>query len=250
MRLDRYLSERTEYSRSQIKELAAKGCISVNGCVSKKVSMNVTESDIVAVSGKEVRQERHITLIMNKPAGIVSATEDRVEKTVIDILPPEYKNQGLAPVGRLDKDTTGMLLLTNDGSLLHELTHPKKHIPKYYRAVLARPFTAAAQQLIAEGMTLGNGEICRPARAAAIDEKGMEILICIHEGKYHQVKRMLAAAGNHVEKLCRIAIGGMILPRDLAPGMTAVLLNKDLCKVLNTGDMFSDVLNSIMKCSS
>lgn len=250
MRLDKYLSERTEYSRSQIKELAAKGCIAVNGCVSKKVNMNVSENDIVSLSGKEIRQEKHITLIMNKPAGVVSATEDKTEKTVIDILPPEYRNQGISPVGRLDKDTTGLLLLTNDGNLLHELSHPKKHIPKYYRAVLDRPFTEEMQRRIAEGLTLKDGSVCLPARAETTDEKGLEILICLHEGKYHQVKRMLAVVGNHVNKLSRIAMGGMILPQDLAPGMTTVLLNKDLCKVLNTEDMFSFILNSIMKCSS
>lgn len=250
MRLDKYLSERTEFSRSQIKDLVAAGKISVNGSVARKVNMNVTEADAVSVSGKEVRQERTVTLIMNKPAGVVSATEDRSEKTVIDLLPDEYKNQGLAPAGRLDKDTTGFLLLTNDGSLLHDLTSPKKHVPKYYRAVLARPFTQEAAQLIAEGIRLRDGTVCQPARTAAVNESGMEILICLNEGKYHQVKRMLAATGNHVEKLCRIAMGNMVLPEDLKPGMTAVLSDKDLCKVLNTEDMFLILLERVMKCSS
>lgn len=250
MRLDKYLSERTEFSRSQIKDLAAKGCISVNGSAVCKVNMNISESDTVFVSGKEVRKDKHITLIMNKPSGVVSATEDKAEKTVIDILPPEYKNQGLAPVGRLDKDTTGLLLLTNDGNLLHDLTSPKKHVPKYYRAVLDRPFTEDMQNLIAEGLTLKDGSVCLPARAEKTDEKGLEILICLHEGKYHQVKRMLAAVGNHVNKLSRIAMGNLILPRNIAPGESAVLLDKDLCKVLNSEDIFSEILNSIMECSS
>lgn len=244
MRIDKYLSERTEFSRSRIKDLIAKGCVSVNGSVIKKANFNIAESDTVSVCGKEVRREKYITLMMNKPSGVVSATEDKTEKTVIDILPSEYKNQGLAPVGRLDKDTTGLLLLTNDGGLLHDLTSPKRHVPKYYKAVLDRPFTNEMQKRIAEGIVLKDGSVCKPARAEAIDESCLEILICLHEGKYHQVKRMLAAAGDHVEKLSRIAMGNLILPRNLAIGETAVLFNKDLCTVLNTEDIFLDILHS------
>lgn len=250
MRIDKYLSERTEFSRSRIKELIAKGCVSVNGSAIKKANLNVAENDTVFVYGKEVRREKYITLMMNKPGGVVSATEDKTEKTVIDILPLEYKNQGLAPVGRLDKDTTGLLLLTNDGGLLHDLTSPKKHVSKYYKAVLDRPFTEEMQKSISEGITLKDGSVCLPARAEAIDESCLEILICLHEGKYHQVKRMLAATGNHVKKLSRIAMGNLILPRNLAVGETTVLFNKDLCTVLNTEDIFLDILNSCKQYSS
>lgn len=250
MRLDRYLSERTEYSRSRIKELIVAKKVLVNGAFALKANVNITESDVVEIAGKPVRQNKNIALLLNKPAGFVSATEDKTEKTVTDLLPPEYRGQGLAPAGRLDKDTEGFLILTNDGDLLHELTSPKKHIPKYYTAELAREFTEEARRLIAEGITLKDGTKCLPARAEAIDYEGRKILICLHEGKYHQVKRMLAATGNHVEKLRRIAMGNMTLPEDLAPGEVTVLLNKDLCEVLKAEDIFLPLLQSLGKCSS
>ncbi len=249
MRLDKFLSERTQYSRSQIKDLAAKGKITLNGTIVKKTDVQVSDSDEVQISGTAVRIERTLTLLMNKPAGVVSATEDRSEKTVIDLLPQEYKNQRLSPVGRLDKDTTGMLLLTNDGELLHSLTSPKKHAAKYYIASLARPFTEDARTLIGEGITLRDGTACSPAQAEKIDDEGMSILIRLEEGKYHQVKRMLAATGNHVESLRRIAMGGMVIPPDLASGDTIVLLNKDLLKLLNSELCFSSLLRSIRKSS-
>lgn len=250
MRLDKYLSERTAFSRSQIKSLIAAKKVKVNGTSAVKADMNVTGSDTVTVSGTVVRQDKKLTLLMNKPEGCISATEDKTEKTVIDLLPPEYKGQGLSPVGRLDKDTTGFLLLTNDGALLHDLTSPKKHVPKYYIASLAEPFTDKAQELIAEGIILKDGSKCKPAKASAISKDGREVLISICEGKYHQVKRMFAATGNRVESLKRIAMGNMILPSDLQPGEVFVLFDKDLTDVLNIKDIFSTLVTNFMKCSS
>lgn len=250
MRLDKFISERTPYTRSKIKALASAGKVTVNGAIVKKSDMSVAETDAITVEGKTVRASRTLILIMNKPAGVVSATEDRCEKTVIDILPEEWRGQNLSPVGRLDKDTTGLLLLTNDGELLHNLTSPKKHVPKYYVASLARPFTQEAQTQLQAGITLRDGTVCQSARAEALDEEGREILICIHEGKYHQVKRMLAAVGNHVEKLHRTAMGGLTIPADLPEGEAAVLLDKDLLKVLKYEDDFSSLFRSLRKCSS
>lgn len=250
MRLDKYLSQRTEFSRSRIKDLIAEKKVMVNDIAAVKANMNVSEADNITIAGNAVRQEKFITLIMNKPAGYISATEDRSEKTVIDLLPPEYSGQKLSPVGRLDKDTTGMLLLTNDGELLHKLTSPKKHVMKYYIAHLSREFTSEAARLLENGIALKDGSICKPSKAAALDEKRQTILIAISEGKYHQVKRMLAAAGNHVEKLHRTAIGGLVIPEDLLPGESRVLSDKDLCKVLKTNDIFSLLINMLRKNSS
>ncbi len=250
MRLDKYLSERTEFSRSRIKSLIAAKKVKVNGGAALKADMDITPDDDVSVLGISVRRNKNITLLMNKPAGYVSATEDKREKTVIDLLPPEYSRQRLSPAGRLDKDTTGFLLLTNDGALLHNLTSPKKHIPKYYIAGLAEPFTDKAKELIAEGIVLRDGTRCRPARAAAIDGEGAEILISISEGKYHQIKRMLAAAGNRVESLRRIAMGNMVLPPDLQFGEVIALSDKDLNKLTNERDIFLPLIASIIKCSS
>lgn len=250
MRLDKYLSERTSYTRSQAKSLISSGKVCINGLPAKKADADVKDADTVTVSGKELRTAKTLTVYMNKPQGVVSATEDRTEKTVTDILPDEYRGQGLCPVGRLDKDTTGLLLLTNDGELLHNLTSPKKHVPKYYLAGLAEPLTKEAADMIAEGITLCDGTVCRPARTQAADESGKTALICIHEGKYHQVKRMFAAAGNHVESLHRIAVGGFILPENMAPGEVCVLFNNDLCKVLKAEDIFSELITMLGKCSS
>ncbi len=249
MRLDKFISERSHYTRSQIKDLAAKGKITVNGVVTRKSNTDISQADEVQVSGTVLESEKTLTLLLNKPAGVVSATEDKTEKTVIDILPAEYKNRRLSPVGRLDKDTTGMLLLTNDGELLHNLTSPSKNIPKYYVAHLSRPFTEEAKTQLQAGITLRDGAVCAPAQVETIDKEGMDVLICIHEGKYHQVKRMFAAVGNHVEKLSRKAIGGMEIPADLPLGETIVLLNKDLLKLLNSETEFSLLLQGLRESS-
>ncbi|MBQ8687810.1 MAG: 16S rRNA pseudouridine(516) synthase [Ruminococcus sp.] len=250
MRLDKFLSERTAYSRSQIKELIAAKKVTVNGTAAGKANLNVAETDTVCLGGQAVRSQKMLTVLLNKPAGYVSATEDRTERTVLELLPPELQGQGLFPVGRLDKDTTGMLLLTNDGALSHRLTAPKKHVPKFYEVTLARPFEASCTELFASGMTLGNGDVCLPAEVGALTEDGRKALVCLHEGKYHQVKRMFAAAGNHVVQLHRIGMGGLLLPDDLPLGKAFVLLDKDLWKVLNSGIEFSALLQKCKKCSS
>ncbi len=250
MRLDKFLSERTSWTRSQIKDLIAAKKVTVNGAAAAKANMQVAETDEICLDGQAVRSQKTLTVLLNKPAGYVSATEDRSEKTVLELLPPELQGQGLFPVGRLDKDTTGMLLLTNDGALSHRLTAPKKHVPKFYEVTLARPFEPSYTELFAEGMTLANGDVCKPAEAAALTEDGLCALACLHEGKYHQVKRMFAAAGNHVEHLHRIGMGNLFLPPDLPLGKAFVLIDKDLYKVLNSEIEFSALLQKRKKSSS
>ncbi|MBQ8724866.1 MAG: 16S rRNA pseudouridine(516) synthase [Oscillospiraceae bacterium] len=250
MRLDKFLSERTPHTRSIIKKLIAGRKVTVNGEIVLKADMNVAEEDLIKIEGVPVRNTSTLTLLLNKPSGYVSATEDKSEKTVIDLLPEEYRNQNLSPAGRLDKDTTGLLILTNDGDLLHRLTSPKKHVPKYYTAHLARPFTDDAAQQLAEGITLRDGTVCKPAQAAAYSEDKRQVLICIREGKYHQVKRMMAATGNHVEKLRREACGELVIPADLEEGKVTILLDKDLCKLLNSESVFSALFQSLRKSSS
>ncbi len=250
MRLDKFLSERTAFTRSQIKTLIAAKKVTVGGCTASSPNQQVSDADEICLEGKPVRNTRTITILLHKPAGYVSATEDSSEKTVLELLPPEFQGQNLAPVGRLDKDTTGLLLLTNDGALAHRLTSPKKHVPKYYLVTLARPFEADYVERFAQGMTLANGDICKPAEVAAASSDGRTALICLHEGKYHQVKRMFAAVGNHVEQLCRIGMGDLHLPPNLPPGGLIVLLDKDLKKVLKAESAFSSWLLSIWKTSS
>jgi 16S rRNA pseudouridine516 synthase len=250
MRLDKFLSERTAYTRSQLKEKIRLGAVTVNGVAATQPNLSVSETDDVQLSGVPVRAQRTLTVLLHKPAGVVSATEDRREKTVLDLLPPELQGQGLFPVGRLDKDTTGFLLLTNDGALGHRLTAPKQHVPKYYLATLSRPFSDAGVAKFAAGITLSDGTVCKPAQAAVVTEDGLQVLICLHEGKYHQVKRMFAAVDNHVENLHRIGMGGLLLPPDLPEGAWFVLMDKDLYKLLNSGNEFSALLRNRKKTSS
>lgn len=251
MRLDKYLSQRTAFSRSDIKKLAASKRIRVNNIIALKSDMNINEkTDNVTIDNLPVRKEKFLTVLMNKPNGYISATEDKTEKTVIDLLPKEFQGQNLSPVGRLDKDTTGLLLLTNDGNMLHDLTSPKKHVPKYYKASLAEKFTPEAAELIANGIILKDGTKCLPAKAAAVNDDASEIIICINEGKYHQVKRMLAATGNRVLDLSRIAIGEFIIPQDMPSGSVLIMTDKDLCKVFKTQDIFLPLIKLFGKCSS
>ena len=151
-----------------------------------------------------------------KPAGVVSATEDRTERTVLDILPPELRRGGLFPAGRLDKDTTGLLILTDDGDYAHRMLSPKKHVVKRYIAALDREPDESIVARFAEGITLGDGTVCKSGKAELLG--GNRVAVEISEGKYHQVKWMFAALGYHVEALERVRIGALELDKHLSPG--------------------------------
>lgn len=229
IRLDRFISERTQYTRSQIKILASKGKITVNGIISKKTDLKINlENDCINVLGNQIRTERFRYVLMNKPTGYVCSTEENDGVSVMNLVPPEMRTKNMFPAGRLDKDSLGALLITDDGGLAHRILSPEKHISKIYIVKLARPFQSKYINLFDGGIILSDGTHCLPARVKCAENIDNLAFIQIHEGKYHQVKRMFAAVGNHVEKLMRVSVGGLILPEKLGFGECMELLHKDV----------------------
>ena len=229
VRLDRFISERTEYTRSQIKQLCSKGSVSVNGNVTRKSDTIIdTLNDTVTVCGRQLSENRHRYILLNKPQGYVSSTDDKDGETVMKLIPEDMRTKDMFPAGRLDKDSVGALLITDDGELAHRILSPKHHIPKIYIVKLARPFERNYINQFTEGIVLSNSETCLPAKVRKAENSDKLAFIELHEGKYHQVKRMFAAVGNHVDMLMRISVGGLILPEKLGVGQCMELLHKDV----------------------
>lgn len=237
IRLDKLLSNRTPHSRSDVKSILKNGAVQVDGVTecdgSRKIDPDVQE---VTLYGKKLVGQSHVCFLVNKPQGCICATEDRMHKTVLDLLPAELRVKGLFPAGRLDADSTGLVLLTDDGDLAHRMLAPKSHVPKYYLVRLQKPCRAGDIKRLADGLQLGDGTQCMPAEARPLEGRENYVLICLHEGKYHQVKRMFAALSNHVESLHRVAIGGMILPEKLPFGAHVEVLHKDVENMLKAGN--------------
>ena len=216
MRLDRYLCELNIGSRSQVKEFIKKGLVSVNGQVIRRADQRIEEQkDQVAFQGKILTYQRYVYYMLNKPQGVVSATEDNTAGTVVELLSAEGRKD-LFPMGRLDKDTEGLLILTNDGELAHRLLSPKKHVDKTYQVTVAHALSAEDIRLLEQGVDIGEDRPTLPAKVEVLPEN--VILLTIQEGKYHQVKRMLQAVDNQVTALKRIRFGNIDLDERLAPG--------------------------------
>ncbi len=229
IRLDKFISERTEYSRSQIKQLASKGNITLNGCAVRKNDIKIdSDKDRVSVCGKEISSQRFRYFLVNKPEGYVCSTSDNDGKSVLELKPPELRTKGLFPAGRLDKDSLGALLITDDGELAHRILSPKNHIPKIYIVKLDRPFQSKYIDIFKNELKLTGGETCLPAKVRKAENSDKLAFVELLEGKYHQVKRMFAAVGNHVDILMRISLGGLILPETLGFGQCMELLHKDV----------------------
>ncbi len=239
MRLDRFLSGQTACSRKELTARIRSGAVTVNGTVIRKPDTQIQpETDTVTLSGVPVQYSEFHYFLLHKPAGVITASRDPKQKTVLDLLRPEDRLPKLSPCGRLDIDTEGLLLITDDGALSHQILSPKHHAAKYYLVRLAEPFQDSYIGLFRSGMLLREGEgseRCLPAecRAIAADLAVLEL----HEGKYHQVKRMFAAAGNHVEHLLRVQMGGLQLPPDLPAGSYFNILNKDVQSALKNSDI-------------
>lgn len=236
IRLDKYLTEMNKGSRSQIKEAAKKGRIQVNGQTEKKTDRKIDpQADQVLLDGKPVAYHAYEYYMLNKPQGVVSATEDRIHKTVIDLLGGEIRRD-LFPVGRLDIDTEGLLLLTNDGELAHQLLSPKKHVDKQYYARVAGTLPPDSKEQIAAGMTLSDGTQVMPGELSILTpvcecgevSSETEILLTIREGKFHQVKRMFEALGCQVVFLKRLSMGSLRLDESLRPGEFRKLTEEEL----------------------
>lgn len=217
-RLDKLLSSTGHWSRKEVKELIKQGRVSVDGIKAGKPEEKCDPARAeVRVDGKLVDCAPFVYLMLHKPAGLLSATEDKKQKTVIDLLPEHLRRRGLFPVGRLDKDTEGLLVLTDDGALAHELLSPKKHVDKVYYAEVEGVLDQGDVTALKDGMTLADGLECLPA-GLEILEGGSRCHVTLREGKYHQVKRMLAARGKPVQYLKRLSMGGLKLDEGLEKG--------------------------------
>ena len=222
MRLDKYLANMNVGSRKEVHSLIKKKVVTVNGELVTTPKQQVKEDDLVVVDGNEIAYQQYHYFLLNKPKGVISATEDRSQQTVISLLKTKDRYQGIAPVGRLDKDTTGLLLLTNDGALAHELLAPNKHVTKVYRAKISGVASEETIKTFASGITLGDGTKLKPAKLEILAQDKVhdlsQIEIQIQEGKYHQIKRMFGAVGMKVLELDRISMGKLSLPTDLKRG--------------------------------
>lgn len=229
MRLDKLLSNMGYGSRSEIKLGVKKRFASVNGQIAKDPGMQIdTEKDKVTWIGLGVIYKASICLMLNKPAGVISATEDPRDSTVLDLLEPPYSGMALFPVGRLDKDTEGLLLLTNDGDLAHRLLAPKKKVPKTYRTVLDHPLTSEGIEQLKQGIPLEEGFTTSPALIEPCEGNWSEVLLTIYEGRFHQVKRMMHYVGCEVTYLKRMNMGDLMLDPELGPGEYRELTEEEL----------------------
>lgn len=216
VRLDKFLCDVGIGTRSEVKNYIKKGLVSLNGEVVRKPEIKVdADRDSVSYNGEKCTYVQYAYYMLNKPEGVISATRDRVSATVLDLLGnPGIK--GLFPVGRLDKDTEGLLLITNDGMLSHELLSPKKHVDKVYYVSIKKKLQPEDIRRLETGVPIEEGCLSMPAKVEVLDEK--EILLTIHEGKFHQVKKMLHAVDNEVLHLKRLSMGSLRLDESLAPG--------------------------------
>lgn len=216
IRLDKFLCEMEVGTRSQVKDMIKKGQVSVDGEVIKKADYKFDETAAkVCVKEKEISYQKYFYYMLNKPAGVVSATMDNQDKTVLDLL-KGAQGKDLFPVGRLDKDTEGLLLITNDGELSHNLLSPKKHVNKTYFVKTATAVSADMVRFLEQGVDIGEERLTLPAKVKQLEEK--EIELTITEGKFHQVKRMLKAVGNEVVYLKRLSMGSLKLDESLELG--------------------------------
>lgn len=236
MRLDKFLAAANFGSRKEVKQLIKQKQVAVDGKVVTSDKLQVSEENQITVSGEPVHYQEYYYYLLNKPAGVISATEDPVHKTVLDLLGSQ-RRKDLFPVGRLDKDTEGLLLITNDGQLSHELLSPKKHVEKEYFAKVAGQMTAADVASFQAGITLKNEGQLQPAdlKILAVNQEAdtSEISLVIHEGKFHQVKRMVHAVGKEVTYLQRTRMGSLVLDPNLALGEFRELTDKELTELLN-----------------
>lgn len=226
-RLDKLLAGTGKWSRREVKALVRQGLVRVDGRLAASAEDKLDPAAaIITVAGETISLRRFTYVMLHKPAGVLTATEDRKQPTVLDLLPPELRRIGLAPVGRLDKDTEGLLLLTNDGELAHRLLSPKYHVEKRYLARVDGELSAADTEAFARGMTLGDGLECLPAGLEVLPDR--VCIVTLREGKFHQVKRMLAARGAPVLYLKRLSMGPLTLDDSLAAGAYRLLRAEEI----------------------
>ena len=250
MRLDKFLANSGIGTRKEVKIILKKGKITVNEKIVKDAKIQIDEiKDNVKIEGEKITYKPFVYIMMNKPDGVISATEDGKHKTVIDLLCEKYKNYKVFPVGRLDIDTEGLLLLTNDGVLAHNLLSPKKHVDKKYYVELKEPLTIEKKKILENGIKLEENFVTKKAKIEIIDKdkvkdknknidiininKANSVFITISEGKFHQVKRMFKFVENEVLYLKRVKMGKLLLPEDLKLGEYRELSEEEMNLILN-----------------
>ena len=228
-RIDKIIASQGLYSRSDVKYMVNRKRITIDGKVVTSASQKAdVDKNEILLDGKPFVVKKQIYLMLNKPKGYVSATEDKKQQTVLELVPAELKGRDLFPAGRLDKDTTGLMIITDDGMLAHNILSPKKHVQKIYRVELDIPVTEEMQQGFAEGVALNDG-VCKDAKLVILGEKTAEVTL--REGRYHQIKRMFGCYGAKVVELHRLAMGELYLPDDLPEGECRELTEEDLQKL-------------------
>lgn len=230
MRLDKLLNDAGLGSRKELKKLIKSGRVTLNGSAAVRPETQVEpETDRVCLDGEQVQYSRFHYYMIDKPTGVLTATRDAKQKTVLDLLPEQLRRMGLFPVGRLDKDTSGLLLLTDDGDFAHRVISPKICVEKMYYARVEGELGQKDAEAFAQGLTLRDGTRCLPAKLELLGKD--ECYVTVREGKYHQVRRMLASRGTPVLELRRLTVGGLTLDESSAAGKIRELDKNDLCIV-------------------
>lgn len=228
-RLDKIISDRLSFSRSELKKMAKDRRIELNGETVTDLSVKAdSETDVILVDGKRINGDKYVYIMLNKPAGVLSASDGKGEKTVIDLLPDGMKRSGLFPAGRLDKDTTGFTLITDDGDFAHRILSPKNHVSKTYIAELDKAVDQNGVIKLESGITLKDGTAFLPAEVTLLNEEKTSVQLTICEGKFHEVKRMFKAIGCEVLKLRRVKIGALALDEKLKPGEARYISSEEI----------------------
>ncbi len=228
-RLDKILASQGAGTRSEVRKMIWAGKITVDGELCRSIDRRLEPSEHeIAVCGVPVCYRKHLYIMMNKPRGAISASNDSHVQTVIDLLDPSLRRKGLFPVGRLDKDTTGLLIITDDGAFAHAVTSPGKKVFKTYRATLDGALSEEDVRCLTEGAVIDGGEKCLPAQVAVLEEENFVYEIKIREGKYHQIKRMAQSVGRRVVSLERTAVGALTLDSGLARGEARELTEEEM----------------------
>ena len=231
-RIDKIISSQLNITRHEARAFIKAKKVFLNGVPVTSLNKKAdTEKDIVTVDGKEIFFKKYVYIMMNKPKGVISSTDGRKtgEKTVVDILPSDMKRRNLFPAGRLDKDTTGFMLITDDGEFAHRILSPKHHIPKTYIAVLDKPFDDALVKAFENGVEIGD-DVCMPAEISAKDGDFNTAVVTIRQGMYHQIKRMFKKFGITVTELKRIKMGSLKLDENLAPGQCRYIESDEMSR--------------------
>lgn len=228
-RIDKIIATQTEYSRKDVKKMISQKKIEVDGKIIKSADEKIKENAVIKINGKELNIKKNIYLILNKPKGYISATEDKNMKTVLDLVPEKYQHRALFPAGRLDKDTTGMMIITDDGKFAHNILSPKKHIKKKYNVTIDIPVTKKMITGFERGIQLNDGE-CKKALLEITGEYTADVTIT--EGRYHQIKRMFGCYGAKVIELNRVQMGEFILPSNLKLGQCREITEKEIEQII------------------